>query len=717
MQTVQSGRFAALWQISPATIDSCLDLGDTKAFHEVMWVRKELTIRWDVMLKLLISAVLALTSAGAMAQVTADLIVRTQNTYSLLNQAGYMLQSASSDSDNDNYMEPPAYLPAALAPVGGGQIPSDNAAPKNDGWGQVFGYCAFDNGANRVSVNRISGPVTPSQTNITLAVISAGADGSFDTSCADIQVGTIRNDDLGVYYSNSQVSMGAYGSGSNWFNRPAADLAALNGLNTSALSQYEVRLVQSTGSLYYFNGTSWASLSAGGWNDIAGVSSTSNKVGIGVTMPAAGYALDVNGAIQSSGAVNTATGFQVNGVTVIDSSRNVNAAAITATGVMDAHGGFMVNGVTVVDSARNIAANAITADGVINTKTGFQVNGVTVIDSSRNVNAAAITADGVINAKSGLQINGVAFVDASRNVTANTINSTGVVNSNTGYSINGVSVIDSSLNISANSITAASLSAAGAVNANDGFTVNGVTVVDASRNISGANVAASGWFSNSVSGAGLQNVATSNYFYSDGSNWNIAYAGASGIAFRNGVGGAATNFISSDPATGEYGWKNADGSWRHKMWATGQEFVGPTYLPNETYGRRFYNRDTVSVDNGFGIYFDSTDPSNYGIFKEPGAWAAPYPDLRIAFYTGIKIGAGAGYGGVRFYNHSDMSYEVMSIASGDSNVRISTNLYVAGVSRGNTIVPGMVVSSGSSCSGYEAGSMAKDVAGNLYVCN
>jgi len=45
----------------------------------------------------------------------------------------------------------------------------------------------------------------------------------------------------------------------------------------------------------------------------------------------------------------------------------------------------------------------------------------------------------------------------------------------------------------------------------------------------------------------------------------------------------------------------------------------------------------------------------YSIFQEGGAWANPYPDLRIAFHTGIKFGAYAGYEGMRFYSDYDMS--------------------------------------------------------------
>jgi hypothetical protein len=66
---------------------------------------------------------------------------------------------------------------------------------------------------------------------------------------------------------------------------------------------------------------------------------------------------------------------------------------------------------------------------------------------------------------------------------------------------------------------------------------------------------------------------------------------------------------------------------------------------------------------------------SYAIFQEAGAWTHPYPDLRIAFHTGIKLGANSGYNGIRFYNDADMATQTMSVGDGDNNVRINYALY------------------------------------------
>jgi hypothetical protein len=93
----------------------------------------------------------------------------------------------------------------------------------------------------------------------------------------------------------------------------------------------------------------------------------------------------------------------------------------------------------------------------------------------------------------------------------------------------------------------------------------------------------------------------------------------------------------------------------------------------------FQNNDLVSDDTPFGLYFGSDLSSAYGIFRESGGWGFPFPDLRIAFHTGIKMGANAGYGGMKFYTDYGMDTQVMSINNGadplgGSNVYVNNSL-------------------------------------------
>lgn len=95
-------------------------------------------------------------------------------------------------------------------------------------------------------------------------------------------------------------------------------------------------------------------------------------------------------------------------------------------------------------------------------------------------------------------------------------------------------------------------------------------------------------------------------------------------------------------------------------------YVDPasTSVLNSIAGYSLRNIEDVSVNTPYGIYFSSNFNGDYAIYRESGAWSHPYPDLRIAFHTGIKMGALAGYGGMRFYTNSDMATQVMSINNG-----------------------------------------------------
>jgi hypothetical protein len=59
--------------------------------------------------------------------------------------------------------------------------------------------------------------------------------------------------------------------------------------------------------------------------------------------------------------------------------------------------------------------------------------------------------------------------------------------------------------------------------------------------------------------------------------------------------------------------------------------------------------------------------NSYNIYQEGGGWSYPYPDLRIGYHTGIKLGANAGsYEGTRVYSDYDMSDLCIQLA-GSSN--------------------------------------------------
>jgi len=93
----------------------------------------------------------------------------------------------------------------------------------------------------------------------------------------------------------------------------------------------------------------------------------------------------------------------------------------------------------------------------------------------------------------------------------------------------------------------------------------------------------------------------------------------------------------------------------------------------------------ISFQGVGGNSGQSAPSSDYRIYQAPGAWAHPYPDLNIAWHTGISIGAYLSYGGIRFYNNSDMVTETFSVNNGDNHVRVAYNLYVTGTVTGSNL--------------------------------
>ena len=93
----------------------------------------------------------------------------------------------------------------------------------------------------------------------------------------------------------------------------------------------------------------------------------------------------------------------------------------------------------------------------------------------------------------------------------------------------------------------------------------------------------------------------------------------------------------------------------------------------------------ISFQGVGGNSGQSAPGSDYRIYQAPGAWTHPYPDLNIAWHTGISIGAYSSYGGIRFYNNSDMVTETFSVGNGDNHIRVAYNLYVTGTVTGSNL--------------------------------
>ena len=211
-----------------------------------------------VLLGLAAVAVLAIIAYGSYYQIargTQDTANRARAS-ALLTQAAYTLSTESSDTDGDGIAEPPA----GTVPLDDGwQIPATSGAPKIDPWGTPFKYCPWDNGSVNASAGRLTGVNPALQSTIQFALVSAGPDKVFNTSCQQALTGALGDDGVRTV-SVAQMNQGV--GGTYFYGDPVATLAALpsSGAPTGML-----RITLDTQVPYLWTGTAWLPLTAGAW--------------------------------------------------------------------------------------------------------------------------------------------------------------------------------------------------------------------------------------------------------------------------------------------------------------------------------------------------------------------------------------------------------------------------------------------------------------------
>ena len=200
----------------------------------------------------------------------------------------------------------------------------------------------------------------------------------------------------------------------------------------------------------------------------------------------------------------------------------------------------------------------------------------------------------------------------------------------------------------------------------------------------------------------MYNQSTGNHWYSNGSYWDTGQGGTGGIRLRNGHQGTIMGYYYADTSLNS-GLLNQSGSWKVRVngadteiydylyWNDGRGYIfydrNDTYYyvdPNSTSRTNvmgsFYlqNNYDVSADHQYGMYMSNGRSTAYAIFREGGGWGYPYPDMRVAFHTGLKFGANPSYEGMRFYTDYDMSSRVMQVNGGSNYTYFDTWINVTG---------------------------------------
>lgn len=106
-------------------------------------------------------------------------------------------QANSGDTDSDGTIEPRAFTTVASGGItGGGSIPATVGAAGTDPWGKQYGYCVWNNGtSNGALTNILAGAVvTGSPIPTVIAIVSAGPNKVFETSCVAYASGATTGD-------------------------------------------------------------------------------------------------------------------------------------------------------------------------------------------------------------------------------------------------------------------------------------------------------------------------------------------------------------------------------------------------------------------------------------------------------------------------------------------------------------------------------------------
>jgi hypothetical protein len=111
---------------------------------------------------------------------------------------------------------------------------------------------------------------------------------------------------------------------------------------------------------------------------------------------------------------------------------------------------------------------------------------------------------------------------------------------------------------------------------------------------------------------------------------------------------------------------NSSGVGMSRNLVLGNEVYGDTNAYSNWGARLFFNGSNTDAQNN---YYIGTNGEDYG---------GNYSKLDLRWHTGIRMGAQAGYGGIRFYDNEDLNTRIMSIGESDNNIRIDNNLWIGG---------------------------------------
>ena len=87
-------------------------------------------------------------------------------------------------------------------------------------------------------------------------------------------------------------------------------------------------------------------------------------------------------------------------------------------------------------------------------------------------------------------------------------------------------------------------------------------------------------------------------------------------------------------------------------------------------GGQYSNNSYSTVSSTRLLFGGGNDQANYHIGTNLENYGGNYTKLDLRWHTGIRMGAQANYGGIRFFNNEDLGSVLFSIGKGDTNMRV-----------------------------------------------
>jgi len=162
-------------------------------------------------------------------------------------------------------------------------------------------------------------------------------------------------------------------------------------------------------------------------------------------------------------------------------------------------------------------------------------------------------------------------------------------------------------------------------------------------------------------------------------------------------------------------WGSSWGSWK-KIIHSGNysSYASPTsHNHSGTYVTHNTNSNNLIQ---FGSGNNTGHSASYALFQQSMAWSHPYPDLFVAYHTGVSIGGHTSYQGTRIFDDQSMGTLLFSVGDGDSHVDVTNNLYATNIyPKSNN--SGLLGSDGNMWDGVWTNELNASSNGQIHIAN